>query len=801
MPGAPLIAALLVGFVATCLPSVSCADDVAVPAGASADAEAIRTVDFERHVEPILGRLGCRAGACHGSFQGKGGFRLSLFGQSPTADHAAMAGDRGSKRVIVETPLESLILAKPSGRIEHEGGLRLPADSFEYEVLRRWIAAGAVHVSGRGELRELRLEPAVNGPLKRGESFGLRVMASFLDGETEEVTRFSEFRSRDETVATVDGRGTVNVVGHGGTSVQATYGGRFAHRSVSVPWPTAQPLPPRAKPANLIDVEIDRRLDELGLAASPPASDDEFLRRATIDLLGTLPAPADVRAFLADPSPLKRSAAIDRLLADPRRAVVWASKMCDVTGCNVDTMEEPAALRPKRARMWHDWFRRRFADNVSYDELVRGVLCATSRGGVPIGDWVEQEAARQAAAESKFESDYAERDSLDLYWRRLRAEGTFSVEDHAELAASAFLGLRLHCARCHHHPYDRWSQRDFAGFAQTFSRIQFGSSTELRTEVMRQLDRRRQARAAGESLPPLVRVQEVYVAATPWQLVDAAAQADAPPQAPGGPLLAESADPREDLWRWLVRPDNPLFARSFVNRVWAKYFGTGLVEPVDDLSASNPATHPELFDRLATEFVRSGFDVAALERLILSSNAYQRSSRAVDPSRPAGPWLAHAPVRSLPAETLLDALNAALETTEDFGAEVPPGSTAHEVAPNRLADARSQALFTLLGRGDRRSLCECDRESGPSIRRSIYLLSDERVLTKIREGRLARLLSASRSDDEILDEMFLATLSRQPNSGELSFLRSELAAAADRREALVDIVWSLLNTREFSTNH
>lgn len=765
---------------------------------------AIPTVDFERHIEPILGRLGCRAGACHGSFDGKGGFRLSLFGGSPTKDFAAMAGDPATRRIVREAPADSLVLAKPSGRIEHEGGLRLPVDSFEYDLLRRWIADGAKFTPGRGEVRQLRFDSGAARTFAPGESVLLKVIATFADGETEDVTRFSEFHSRGEAVASVDAAGHLTAAGHGGTSVTASYAGRSAHLAVNVPRPKSEAAPARLAPANRIDVEIDRRLDELGLPASPPTSDTEFLRRATLDVLGSLPTPDEVRAFLADSSPAKREAAIDRLLAHPRRAIVWASKMCDVTGCNVDTMEQPIELRPKRAHMWHGWFRQRFAENVPYDEIVRGVLCGTSRGGEPITGWLDGEAARQRAADTTFETDYADRPSLDLYWRRMRPGGPFPVEDHAELAASAFLGLRLHCCRCHHHPYDRWSQRDFAGFARTFARVQFGSSTELRTEMARQLESRRQARGTSQEAkpaPPLVRVQEVFVAAQPRPLIDAAAEGDALPQAPGGPLLSSASDPRDDLMQWLVRPDNPFFARSFVNRVWAKYFGTGLVEPVDDFSPLNAPTHPELLDWLAEEFIRSGFDVARLERLILSSNAYQRSSAPVETSASDTAWLARAPVRSLPAETLLDALNGALETTEAFGKDVPPGSTAHEVGPSRLSDPGSQSLLQLLGRGDRRSLCDCDRENGPSVRRSIYLLSDPRVVTKIREGRLARLLRENRTDTEILDEFSLALLSRPIDPEDRTFLLAELAAAADRRDGLVDIVWALLNTREFSTNH
>jgi hypothetical protein len=317
----------------------------------------------------------------------------------------------------------------------------------------------------------------------------------------------------------------------------------------------------------------------------------------------------------------------------------------------------------------------------------------------------------------------------------------------------------------------------------------------------RLLEDRRQTRSAGQTLPALQRVQEVFVSAAGRPLIDAAAESDAPPQAPGGPVFAATADPRVELADWLTQPGNPLFARSFVNRIWARYFGAGLVEPVDDLSDSNPASHPELLDRLAAEFVRAGYDVAHIERLILSSHAYQRSSQPFGNNAGDARHLAHASVRPLPAETLIDALNTALETTDDFGPDVPPGSTAHEIAPNRLSQGDVNALFRVLGRGDRRSLCDCDRATGPSIRQPLFLMSDPRVLQKIAAGRLARLLDEQRSDAEIVDEFYLAALSRPPDDAEREFLVPRIASASDRTAALVDVVWAIINTREFSTNH
>jgi hypothetical protein len=809
------------------------------------EAPNVEKIDFERHVGPLFSQLGCNAGACHGSFEGKGGFRLSLFGGSPAKDYQAITGDPKSGRVVLDAPEESLLLAKPSKHVDHDGGLRLPDDSWQYALIRRWISQGAGHTPGSGEVRRLVIQPSVGNALRGvpldqegrqlgdhgtprsafpteatrpfrlapGDFLELTVAAEFADGTTEEVTAFCECRSSDEAVAAVDENDRVTAVGPGCASVVASYLGSFAAAPIIVPFPPAEESLTRLPPANLIDVEIDRRLDELRLTSSPPATDEEFLRRATLDVLGTVPTVAAVRDFLAKQDCGKRGRAIDRLLADPRRAAVWASKMCDVTACNVDTMELPEALRPKRAKMWYDWFRRRYAENMPYDQLARGVLCATSRNGEAVDRWIEEQASCEKAALASFESDYAERPGLDLYWRRVAQDGPPPVEDLAELTASAFLGLRLHCARCHHHPYDRWSQRDFAGFAQILARVQFGASTELRSEMNRQLEGRRQRRAAsdlspgagqgegGEMPSPLPRLQEVYVSPTPRPLIDAAAEASAPPTAPGGPVFASASDPRDEFADWLTQADNPFFARSFVNRIWAKYFGAGLVEPVDDMSASNPPRYPALLERLADEFVRSDYDIAHIERLILSSNAYQRSNRPVGNNAADTHHFARTTVRALPAETLIDALNTALETREDFGPDVPAGSTAHEVAPNRLSGTNLDTIFRLLGRGDRRSLCDCDRASGPSIRQPIFLMSDPGVLEKISRGRLRRLLDDGCDDRAILNEFYLAALSRFPDEDELEYLRVQVSTAPDRRAALTDVLWAILNTREFSTNH
>lgn len=758
--------------------------------------QSIADVDFDRHVASLFGRLGCNAASCHGSFQGKGGFRLSLFGQSSELDYAAV----NDGRVDPDSPDESLLLAKPSGREKHGGGIRLRQDSWEYDLMRRWIASGAHRKSDRSVVRSLTLEPRQFAPLAIGQTTHVRVKAAFANGDQEYVTAFTEFRSRDDAVAEISPTGAITARGPGFTSLIISYRGQFASTAVIVPFP-GDPLTTAPDAGNLVDHEINSRLSSLNLAVSPPAPDDAFLRRVTLDLLGIVPSPAEVSEFLDDTDPHKRLKKIDALLVHPRRAALWATRMCDITGASIDALEMPEPLRPKRAKMWHDWFRRRFESNVAYDEIVRGVLCATSRDGQPIDSWIDEQVASLKNAETSFTSQYAERESLDLFWRRSGAQGQPPVEDVAELVASAFLGVRLHCARCHQHPYDRWTQHDFAGFATVLSRVEFGASTELRTAVMERLEQRRQARREGTMPPELPRLQEVFIANVPRPLGDAASAGPVAPRALGGPSFPDTDDPRTALHEWLVHPNNPFFAKSFVNRVWAKYFGRGLYEPVDAMSAQNAPSHPELLDRLAREFVNSGFNIAHLERLILSSDAYQRSSRPTGNNAADQNNFSHARVRPIMAEALVDSINAALETADNFGPDVPAGSQAIELAPSRFSEPAVNGLFNILGRGSRKSACDCDRASTPSLRQSLFLMSDKRVLEKISRGRLARLLAEHCMSETIVEELYLAILSRRPNADERTFLLHHIESANDRAEALTDIAWALVNTREFVTNH
>jgi hypothetical protein len=768
------------------------AEAVRLPGGAE-----LREVDFERHVAPLLVRSGCSAGACHGSFQGKGGLRLSLFGHMPEKDYLALTRDGLGRRIDRADPDRSLLLLKPTAQVAHEGGRRFAADSWQYRVLREWVARGASRRPGSGAVRRLEVEPrerAFDGP---GESAALRVTAEYADGSRADVTPFCDFRARDEGVAGVSPEGRVSGLRPGDTDVIVSYRGNLTAAHVLVPRPAEKGFVyPPVPEANFIDREVFAKLRRLNIVPSELCDDATFLRRVSIDVAGALPSPDEVRAFLADRRPDRRERVIDRLLSGPAHAALWATRFSDITGNNVDVMDGSPETRARRSKMWHDWLRRRFAENVPYDQIVRGILCATSRDGEGIDAWARDEAA---LADQGFASDYAKRRTLDLFWRRTAGDDFFPLEQMAELTASAFLGVRLECAQCHKHPFDRWTQADYRAFANVFGRVQYGSSNELRAATARLLEERRQA-GLGER--PVPRLREVFVSdAAPRRLPDPETSGPLPTKALGGPEIAPAGDPRERLFEWLTRPDNPFFARAFVNRVWAHYFGAGLVEPVDGFSVANPPSNTRLLDALAADFASHGYDVRRLERLVLTSRTYQLSAVPNATNTGNDRNFSHARVRRLLAEVVIDVLGDALAAPEDLGKDAPPGARAIEVAPNRVRDPHLARVFRVFGRPARAALCDCERPREPALPQTLFLMTDEPLLKRVRDGRLKGLLAGGKSDREVVEELFLATLSRPPDAGEERAALDHVRAKGDRGAGFADVVWALINTREFILNH
>ncbi len=768
---------------------------VALPGGRT-----LVKVDFERHVMGLFGRAGCNAAACHGSFRGKGGFRLSLFGHDPVRDYQAVVRDGKGRRVDPDNPDDSLLLLKPTGQAAHGGGVRFAKDSWEYRVLRAWLARGVPRDEGSGRVADLTAAPAEVAFDPAGGGRQLRVTARFADGTEEDVTAFCEFRTNDDAVAEVSGLGLVTARRPGSTAVVVSY--RGAVRAVRVLAPVRPPpgfVYPAVPEHNYVDREVFARLRRLNVVPSDLSTDEEFLRRVTIDTVGRLPAPDEVRAFLADRSPDKRARKVDELLAHPLHAALWATKLCDITGNDTQALDRPAALRARASQAWHDWFRKRIQDNMPYDEIVRGVLTATSREGMEPEAWIEHVRTIDGQFLAGYDSDYARRKTLDLFWRRREPP---TPEQWGERVAAAFLGVRLECAQCHKHPSDRWTQADYRAFANLFGAVAVGASLDTQGLVaFENAERRKLLPRTGQ----LHAVREVYLAAAPKVLADPDTGRPLPAKALGGPEVPfeRGKDMRAGLVDWMRRPDNPYFARAFVNRVWAHYFGRGIVHPADDFSQANPPSNEALLDALAKDFIEHGFDIRHIERVVLTSRTYQLSSRANETNRHDRADFARGHPRTMMAEVVVDVLNSALGTREDWGGEARPGARSIEVGASALQNPRAMYALRRFGRPARTTACDCQRPAAPSVAQALFLMTDPGLLAKFDDpgGRLQRLLAAGMTDDEVLDELFLATLSRLPDAADRRAFRDHRRRALDRRAALTDTLWALINTREFILNH
>jgi hypothetical protein len=782
----------------------------AVPVPGRAPLEA---VDFERHVMGLFSKAGCNNGSCHGSFQGKGGFRLSLFGYDPAKDFNTLTREQLSRRIDPVEPDKSLLLLKATGRIPHEGGVRITPDSWQFAVLRSWVVAGTPWKPGSGTVTELALDAPEYLIVATKSTKPLHVTARFPDSSTEDVTAFCDFRVQDDSVAEVGSLGTVTAQRPGDTGLVVSY--RGVVKAIRVLVPAAAPSGfkfPDVPAVNFVDREVTAKLRQLNMVPSGPTTDSEFLRRITIDTIGTLPTPDEVRAFLADQSPDKRQRKIDELLAHPLHAALWATKMSDVTGNNTDALEPPNNVRNHRSQMWHDWLRKRFAENVPYDEIVRDILTATSREGHPVPEWIEDQKKLDAELEAGWDSHYADRKTLDLFWRR---QQSVPLEQWGEKVAAAFLGVRLECAQCHKHPTDRWTQVDYRSFANVFQQVSLGTSPESKKELDAINTERKDE--ATKSKKQANTMRELYVGGgvvtgngkggkgNNRAFKHPETNQPLPAKALGGPEIPvdTNADAREKLWEWMHSPDNTYFARAFVNRVWAHYFGIGLVDPVDDFSQANPPSNAKLLAELARDFVEHNFDIRHLEQTILLSNTYQRSSTPTDSNKFDKNNFARGYVRPMMAEVVVDVLDAAVGVEEQWGNDAPKGRKMIEIGASRVQNGTLNYALRIFGRPPRTTACDCERTFDPALPQTLYRMTDSGVLQKlaVKDNRLNLLLKTKKSDDEVLDELFLACLTRLPNADERAAFVRHRTTSKNRQAEFQDTLWALINTREFILNH
>lgn len=776
--------------------------DVPLPTGGQ-----LQTVDFERHVMGLLTRAGCNMGSCHGSFQGKNGFRLSLFGYEPAMDYAALTRDNFGRRLNYQRPEDSLLLLKATGQVPHEGGLRFSKGNWMHQVFVEWIRQGARWSPGSGQVQRLEITPADFALLPDGKELQIRVTAHFADGSREEVTAFCDFKISDDAVAHLSPLGRLSPRQPGDAALTVLYRGQVQAIRVLVPAPDRGRPYPALSEHNFIDREVFAKLKLLNIVPADLAPDAVFLRRVYIDTIGQLPTPDEVRAFLADTDPHKREKLIDRLLVHPLHAALWATKLSDITGNNTQALENPVPLQPRRSQMWQDWLRKRIADNVPYDQIVRDILTATSRDDLSPTEWVTFATKLDEQLQAGIKTDYPSKKTLDLFWRR---QQQVPIEQWGEKVAAAFLGIRLECAQCHKHPTDRWTQEDYWAFANLFAGVVYQNNQYSSPEVRKLVESvNSERRTKTPQANQVILLRELFV---PQQIPNNRLRPNPgtgrvpTPKALGGPEipLRSGVDPRVRLAEWLTAADNPYFARAFVNRVWAHYFGIGLVHPVDDFSQANPPTNARLLNALADEFIRSGYNIRHLEKTILMSRTYQLDSTVNETNKFDTNNYSRSYLRPLMAEQVVDILNCALGVSEPFAGPdaVFNGMKMIEIGSSRL-NGNVAYVLRIFGRPPRTTACDCERTQELALPQTLFRMTDPSLLAKFNQpqGRVQQLARSRLSPEEIVDELFLATLSRYPTAAEKVTAVEHFRTSRNRQEAITDIIWALINTREFILNH
>ena len=693
-------------------------------------------VSFRNDVVPAFSQAGCNMGACHGTPTGKGGFRLSLRGYLPDQDYAVLTREAAGRRINVMASESSLLLLKPLGEVAHEGGQKLLRGSKPHEYLRDWMAEGAKDDPGSPAATRLEILPGarvLNAPARTQQ---VAVVAHYADGSSRDVTPLCYYNSSNPEIAEVDADGYIGFKNRGEVAVIAHYLDLVANVRltylVEVPGFTLAEVPRD----NTIDRTVVAKLNRMRIAPSDPCTDAEFLRRATLDAVGLLPTPEEVQAFLTDPSPDRRTKLVDRLLARPEFADFWTLKFADILRANGRLIET------KGTHAFNRWIRSNLERNTPLDVFVRELLTAN-------GSTLRNPAAN--------------------YYRISR-----DPENSTETTAQLFLGVRIQCAKCHNHPFERWTQDDYYGFAAFFSRIKRKPGTMPEDEVVYGTD-------SGEVRQP--RTGKTMK-----------------PKALGGPTFDDTAssDRRRSLAEWLTGPGNPFFAKSLANRVWYHLMGRGIVEPVDDFRDSNPASNDELLDGLTADFVKSGYDLKALVRSILVSRTYQRSSKPNELNAADTLYFSHASTKLLPAEVLLDAISAVTATTTPFEG-LPKGTRATQIPDGKMENP----FLKTFGRPARELACECERESDSNLSQALQLIGGATVNGKLRDdnGRMAKLAKGGGSNAEVARELYLVALAREPNASENAAASKHLAGAADRRQAVEDLGWVLINSKEFLFRH
>ena len=706
---------------------------------------------FVNDVVPTLTRLGCNSGGCHGKLAGQGGFKLSLRGYAPELDHIAITRDAKGRRIAKSRPRESLLMAKPLMRVPHQGGPKLKAGSAEYQTLLAWIAAGTPGPTGKeAVVAKLVVEPAAS-TYEPGRSVALKVIAHDSNGSVRDVTRLALFRSNEEGLAEVDDSGTVKAQRPGATSVMASFMGEVAVHVVTTPYDHEVCPDVYEAGTNFIDDHVMARLRLLRLEPSPPADDATYLRRVSLDLTGSLPSGDEAAAFLENPSTDKRARLVDRLIGGPAFVDYWAMAWGELFQNRRERDQDKRGR--KGVRGFAHWLRDEVRENRPWDEVVRDVI--TARGplaGEPAGGYF-------------------------LVNRK--------PEELAEAASQAILGTRIMCAKCHNHPLERYTQDDYYGMAAYFSRVKTdGKATDLGPAVEVGSPGRRRRNGGGDGVGITQPRTGKFLPPRP---LDRSTRALEPGQ-----------DPRAALAGWMTAPSNRLFARAIVNRVWKKFFAVGLIEPVDDLRATNPASNEPLLDALCDDLIRHQYDLTRLMRLIVGSRTYALSSETLATNAADRTFFSHYLPRRLPAEVLADALTSVSGVPEIYEGQAVGVRAVQLPDPEVRND-----LLDAFGRPGRVSACACERTADVTMPQVLHLMNGENLDRRLAdpEGRIAGLIKIGKSDREVVESLFLAAIARRPTGSQWEAVRSGLVGAEDRAAVFRDLAWALINAKEFLFNH
>ncbi len=698
------------------------------------------TWNFRNDVQPVLMKAGCATGACHGAASGQNGFKLSLRGYDDDGDWRTITHGTLGRRVVLSDPGESLLLLKPTQAVPHKGGERFKPDSLEYRILAEWIAAGTPPPS-ESDPRIERIEIIPDRVvLKAGMEQQLVVLAHYSDGSTSDVTHWCKFNSTEMTVTSVSDDGLLKISGQGEGAITAWYRSKNAVAAVTVPFKNDPPADLFAKTnhRNLIDQLVLEKLAALNLAPSPLCTDSEFIRRAFLDTIGVLPTLDETKKFLADPSPDKRDRLIESLLNRPEFVDYWSLKWSDLL------LVSSRKLNARAMWAYYNWVRDQVAANTPWDQFARQLVTAK-------GSTLENGAANFYVIHE-------------------------DPKDMSETLSLSMLGMSVGCAKCHNHPLEKWTNNQYYGMANLFARV-------------------RTKNAGGEG-------NFIVFAATEGDLVQPLTGKPQPPT----PLDAKSidinatGDRREAFAEWLTSKDNPYFSRAITNRVWANFMGVGLVEKVDDMRLTNPASNEKLLAALANHLVENKYDLKSLMRLILQSDTYQRSSKATPQNQGDTRFYSRYYPRRIMAEVLLDAFSQVAGAPTNFK-DFPEGWRA-----TQLPDSNIDSYFLkAFGRPDRSITCECERTIDPSMAQVLHIANGDTINKKLEQkgNRIDKVVAAKAADEAIVEEAYLTALSRRPTDEEKTKIIAVLSQTkpAEKRAAIEDVYWSILSSNEFLFNH